>query len=98
MKRFYDEHIGDAMKNFLKKGNAKLANNYYENKINSILQDKLGSLLAGFTAQVTFANAKLIIKVDSSSLKNELLNGKDQLKKIVNKELGEIIVQTIIVQ
>ena len=59
-KKFYDEHIGDVLKNYLSKGNKRLSERYVETKIKAILKDKMGELLSGYTSTITYSKGSAV--------------------------------------
>jgi hypothetical protein len=94
-KRFFDEHIGDALKRYLSSDNKKLSDRYLESKIKSILETKFGTLLGSYTSNVRFNRGVLLVTIQSAPFKNELLNGKKDLINLLNEELKDDYVKDI---
>lgn len=91
-KRFFDEHIGDALKRYLSTDNRRLSDKYLESKIKEILKTKLGDLLGSYTTNVLFKNGRLYITLNSAPLKSELMQGRQKLIKLLNDDLkGEYV-------
>jgi hypothetical protein len=94
-KRFFDEHIGDALKRYLSSDNKKLSDRYLESKIKSILETKFGTLLGSYTSNVRFNRGVLLVTIQSAPFKNELLNGKKDLINLLNEVLKDDYVKDI---
>lgn len=97
-KRFFDEHISDALKRYLATDNKRLSDKYLESKIKEILKTKLGDLLGSYTTDVMFKNGRLFLTLNSAPLKNELLHGRQKLIKLLNDELGGQYLKDLIVK
>jgi len=95
-KRFFDEHIGDALKRYLSTDNRRLTDKYLESKVKEILRTKLGDLLGSYTTNVVFKNGRLYLTLNSAPLKSELMQGRQKLIKLLNDELKGDYVKDII--
>jgi predicted nucleic acid-binding Zn ribbon protein len=48
------------------------------------------------TKAVAYQDGKLIVEVDSSALRNELLYMREEYKKMINQKIGETVVNDIV--
>lgn len=97
-KRFFDEHIGDALKRYLSTDNRRLSDKYLESKLKEILKTKLGDLLGSYTTDVMYKNGRLYLTLNSAPLKSELMQGRQKLINMLNTELKGEYVKDIILK
>ena len=56
----------------------------------------MGSAVANRTTQLQFRDKKLFVYLNSASLREELFNAREKIKKLLNDEAGAVIVEEII--
>ncbi len=85
--------IEDLMKSFIKENN--LSKGMQKIKIEENWNKLMGQGVANYTTSVKLQNKTLIIQLSSSVLREELSYGKDKIIKMMNEELGENIIQKL---
>lgn len=58
-------------------------------------EEIMGSAIARRTRNIFFRNGKLVIQLDSSTLRQELSMGKEKLKTLLNERAGKDVVTDI---
>lgn len=58
-------------------------------------EELMGAPIARRTRNIFFRNGRLVIQLDSSTLRQELNMGKDQLRILLNEKAGKEVVQEI---
>ena len=96
MKKHNDQPINDVLKGMMKKG--PLSTGYYDSKVRKIWAEKLGKLIINHTSSIYFAKGTIYLKISSAPLRQELFMGRAALVDRFNEELGEKLVQQIILQ
>jgi hypothetical protein len=96
MKKHHDQPINEVLNGLLKKG--PLKSGYYDSQIKKIWREKLGTLILNHTSSIYFAKGTIYLKISSAALRQELFMGKQSLKERFNEELGEKIVNEVILQ
>ena len=56
----------------------------------------VGRMIAKHTSTLYIRNKKLIVKLDSAALKNELSYAKEKIKNALNKEAGQEVITDIV--
>lgn len=85
--------IQDLMKSFIKQNN--LSKGMQKIKAEETWNKMMGSGVATHTASVKLQNKTLIVQLTSSVLREELSYGKDKIIKMMNEELGENVVNKL---
>lgn len=88
-------HIGDALKNFLKKSH--LNNGIKAVQIEEIWEKLMGKTIAKYTDKIKIFNKKLYIQTAVGPLKNELQYQKPQIIERVNEAFGEVVINEVII-
>ena len=94
MKRHNDQPIHEVLSKLMKSPSYK--NGFYDTKIKQIWENKLGKLLLNKTEKIHFSKGTIYLKLNSAPLRQQLMMGKDKLIKNFNNELGDSIVNNII--
>ena len=68
---------------------------YTSAEIRGIYESFMGPAVAKQTKKIEFYNGILSIYLNSAVLKNEFSYGKDKIKKMINKELGQKAVKEV---
>ncbi len=85
--------IKDLMNVFIKEN--KLEKGFQKIHIEEAWDKLMGVGIANNTKSVRLQNGTLIVTLTSSVLREELSYGKDKIIKMINKEMGERVVQRI---
>jgi len=56
----------------------------------------MGSCIASRTTRIFVNNKKLYIQIDSAPLKNELVMAKSKMVELLNREIGEVVIEEVI--
>lgn len=96
MKRHNDQILKDVLKDMVDR--YKLRPKLNQTKIKSLWSKLMGPSISGYTKDIHVRGKKLFIQIDSASLRQELSMGKDKIKKIINEELGEEYIETVIIR
>lgn len=96
MKKRYkkSESIGDLIRNYAKSMGRE--NEYLQAKIANNWEKIVGQGIANLTIKIYFNKTALFVKVDSPSVKNELLILKEPLIKKINTYIEKRLINDII--
>lgn len=87
------QSMQELMKNVLEEN--KLKKGLHQVSIVEAWNNLMGSGITSYTEKVTLQNNVLIVKLNSSVLREELGYGKEKIIKMLNEEIGQQIVKTI---
>ncbi len=85
--------IKDLMGAFIKEN--KLEKGFQKIKIEEAWEKLMGSGVQSYTNEVKLQNGTLIVRLNSSVLREELSYGKDKIITMLNQEMGEDIVKKL---
>ncbi len=85
--------IKDLMKSFIKENN--LSKGMQKMEIEEAWSRLMGQGVMSYTNKVQLQNKTLIVSLTSSVLREELSYGKDKIIKMMNEEMGEILIKKI---
>lgn len=88
MKRHNDEHIEKIFRKVLGRG-TKLGLKRMQYVLRSRWEEVMGSAVADMTESIILRDRTVILKINSSVLRNEFHQGKDTLIKKINEILQE---------
>ncbi len=88
--------MAEAMKLFLQK--SKLKSGIQAVQIDEIWEKIMGVTVAKYTDKLQIVGSTLFITTHVAPLKNELQYQKDKIKDLVNKELGELVILTVVIK
>lgn len=74
----------------------KLRAKFNETYIISYWEQIMGSVISSRTTEIYIKDFKLFIQLDSSPLRNELLLAKNKIVSMINKEVGQDIIDDVI--
>lgn len=74
----------------------KIRSKFNETYIVAYWEKIMGLPIASRTTQIYIKDGKLFIQLDSAPLRNELLMAKNKIIELINKEVGEKIIQDVI--
>ncbi|QSS97465.1 DUF721 domain-containing protein [Psychroflexus sp. ALD_RP9] len=80
------------------KKNLKLEKGLNKVEVEELWFKELGSGIKTYTEKVTFTNGKLIVKLSSSTLREELSYGKSKLVARLNEQLQQPLIEQIILR
>jgi predicted nucleic acid-binding Zn ribbon protein len=86
--------LKDAISALLKTYNLKTKFN--ETYLVAFWEKMMGQTIASRTTQIYVKNKVLFLKIDSSPLRNELLMAKTKLIDLINKDVGEEVVNDVV--
>ena len=64
-------------------------------EIRSVWNDLMGSMISKHTSSIDLKNGKLIIVLDSSTLRQELSFGRQKMMEVLNDHFGKRVVKEI---
>ena len=89
-------NLKDTIKAFLKQHN--LQDKLTEVSIKASWKKLMGNAIAGHTTNIILRNKKLYLTFDSAVLKQELSYSKSKVIEQMNEELGEDVIEEIIIR
>ncbi|WP_170227108.1 DUF721 domain-containing protein [Luteibaculum oceani] len=93
IKRQNSEPLGAVIKRLLKA--YRLNDKYYKVAIEEEWKQLMGPLITKHTESIYYKEGKLVIKLSSAVLRQELSFGKEKIMRSINKALGEPIIKTV---
>ena len=96
MKKSNQQSIGIVIKKLLK--NQKLEGRLKELDVLELSKELLGENLMKYINDLSIKNGKLIIKVRSAAVRNELSYQKSEIIKKINEQVGNEILKEIILK
>ena len=96
MRKSNQQSIGIVIKKLLK--DQKLEGRLKELDVLELSEELLGKNLMKYINDLSFKNGTLIIKVRSAAVRNELSYQKSEIIKKINKQVGNKILQEIILK
>lgn len=95
MKKTNDEPIGDILKKMVRDNKWKEKLNRV--KINEVWATVMGDTVNRYTRHVTLRKNTLVLLIDSSPLKQEMMYAKPKIIKLMNEALGEDLIKEVMV-
>ncbi|MCF6213875.1 MAG: DUF721 domain-containing protein [Flavobacteriaceae bacterium] len=93
-KRYSDsKSIKDLMGAFIKENN--LTKGFTQIKVKEAWLQVMGNGVQSYTTSIKLQNDVLVVHLSSSVLREELSYGKDKIKAMMNKTLGEDLIKTV---
>lgn len=74
----------------------KLKSKFNETYIVSYWEQIMGTVISSRTTEIYIKEQKLFIQLDSAPLRNELLLAKNKIVSMINKEVGQDIIEDVI--
>lgn len=96
MRQNNDETLKDALQRF--SNDRQFKTKLRQAKINSLWPELMGPTIANYTSEIVVRNRILYLRINSSSLKQELTYGKDKILNLINEELGEEFLKDVIIR
>lgn len=94
---YYDRNVmslGDAIKAFLKRN--RLERGHTEAILISKWEKVVGEMIARRTTNMNINRRTLYVHLDSAALRNELTYAREKIRKALNREAGEEVIDEIV--
>lgn len=88
--------IGDVLEQLIK--NSKLSSGLRSCQIEEVWERRMGMTISKYTDKVFILNNTLFIETSTASLRNELHFQREDIKRMVNTELGEMVIQEVVIR
>lgn len=85
--------IKDLMGNFIKEN--KLEKGFRKIHVEEAWRKLMGAGVSSYTNEVKLQNGTLIIRLNSSVLREELSYGKEKIIRMINEEMGEEVIKRL---
>ena len=89
--------LGDVLKDFIA-SQSKLQKGLNKVSAQEAWHGVMGEAISKYTAQVLLDRNTLYVQLSSSVLREELSYGKDKIIKLLNEELGQDLIQKLILR
>ena len=89
-------NLGDALKAMLE--SYKLKGRYQQSRIRSLWPKLMGPAIAQYTLELRLHRKTLHVHLASAPLKHELSMGTDKIARLLNEELGEEVVEKVVIR
>lgn len=89
-----EESINDVVSKLLKAYG--LTKNYDEYEAVNSLKKIMGAPIVKYTQEIRLKNKRMYIKLTSSVIREELSMGKSKIIKMINEDLGKVVVLDIV--
>ncbi len=96
MRKSNQQSIGEVLQEFLKQN--RLDKKLHHADIIGKWEEIVGKLFAKHTKNIYFIETKLVLEIESPSLRNELLMQKSVIIEKINKLAGETLVTEIVLK
>ena len=91
-----EQSLGDALKSFFK--GSRLEKGMDQMAVRDVWNTMMGSAIAGYTKDIRLQNGTLYVRLTSSVLREELNYGKQKIQDMLNAELGQDLIQKVVLQ
>jgi len=88
--------IGEVLEQLIK--NSKLSSGLRSCQIEEVWERRMGKTISKYTDKVFILNNTLFIETSTASLRNELHFQREDIKRMVNTELGEMVIQEVVIR
>lgn len=88
--------LSDLLKSFVDEN--KLNKGLNEVKIRDVWNNQMGPAIEKYTTQIKLKNNVLYVQLSSSVLREELSYGKEKIIRIMNEEMGEDIINKLVLR
>lgn len=78
--------------------NSKLSSGLRSCQIEEVWERRMGKTISKYTDKVFILNNTLFIETSTASLRNELHFQREDIKRMVNTELGEMVIQEVVIR
>ena len=91
-----DRHINEVLNGFIHQ--KKISTGFFNSRVKQLWAELMGQSIHGHTTGIELKKSILFLRIDSSVLKHELFLEREKLKNLLNKHLGEEVIEKIIFQ
>lgn len=91
-----EQSLGDALRSFIK--GSKLEKGMDQMAVRDAWNKMMGNAVQGYTQDMRLERGTLYVKLTSSVLREELSYGKQKIQDMLNKELGEDLINKVVLQ
>lgn len=88
--------LSDLLKSFVDEN--KLNKGLNEVKVRDVWNNQMGPAIEKYTTQIKLKNDVLYVQLSSSVLREELSYGREKIIRIMNEEMGEEIIQKLVLR
>ena len=88
--------IGDVLEQLIR--NSKLSSGIRSCQIEEVWERRMGKTISKYTEKVFILNNTLFIETSIASLRNELHFQREDIKGMVNFELGQMLIQEVVIR
>lgn len=85
--------IKELLGSYIKEGNLKKG--FQKIHIDEAWAKMMGPGVVSYTSEVKLQNGTLIVRLTSSTLREQLSYGKDKIITMINEEMGEVLVKKL---
>ena len=89
-----EQSLKEVINMFLKESH--LSEKINEQKIISLWEKLMGKMIATHTKEISVSNKKLFLLLNSAPLKQELFYSREKIIQMLNKEMGDDVIQEIV--
>ncbi len=94
IKKQNEQSLGEAIKEMIEA--YRIGSKLSEAKMLDSWEKIVGSMIAKHTVQMKVSKRKLYVKLDSAALRSELTYAREKIRKSLNKEVGENLIDEVI--
>jgi len=76
----------------------KLRGKLNQSRIKTLWFDMMGAAIVNHTSDLKVYRKKLYVNIDAAALRQELFMGREKIRKMINKELGEDYLIEVIIR
>ena len=91
-----DQKLNEILKEMM--NSKKLKPKLQLEQIKNIWEKIMGPSIVRYTRNIALRRNKLYITIDSAPLKQELSYGKNKIIKLINEEMGEEVIEDVIIR
>ena len=95
MRKTNDEPLADVLKQMVKV--MKLGDNLNKSRIESLWAEKMGRTIETYTRELRLRDKVLYVTIESASLRSELHYGREKIRMMLNKEIGEDFLKEVVI-
>ena len=94
MRRENDQPLGEVLREWLAKSPVK--SKLYQARVAEVWKKQMGPTINQYTTEIRLTRKKLFLTISSASLRQELSYSRDKIRDLINEELGEKVVEEVI--
>lgn len=94
VKKTNEQTLGEVIRELI--GVYKIGSKLGEAKMIASWEKIVGPMIAKHTKNLWVNKRKLYVEVDSAALRNELTYTREKIRKMLNKEAGEVLIDEVV--